>query len=165
MLIIDNHKGSFKVRVAGVMQQENRILLLNEPLAGEYWFLPGGRAEMHESTDETLTRELEEEMQVKPRIGTLLWVIENFYTIHQIPNHTIGFYYRVDLPENHPLSYEAEYFSEREEDGVMKKFHFRWCSPYEIESMDIRPPCLKEMLKNINSFSQPYHCVIRERST
>ena len=92
MLTIANQKGSFKVRVAGIMRQENNILLLNEPLFAPYWFLPGGRAEMHESTKETLSRELEEEIQGVPLVGDLLWVTENFFVRHEVPYHTLEFY-------------------------------------------------------------------------
>lgn len=162
MLTIKNHKGSFQVRTAGVMQKANKILLLNEPLVGEYWFLPGGRTEMHESTDQTLFRELEEEMNAKPKIGRLLWVIENFFTLRETPFHTLGFYYAVEIPQSHPLSHQEEYFTERNEESLLKKFHFRWCSLSEIQSMDVRPPCLKELLAETNRSSAVTHFVVRE---
>ena len=165
MLSIKSPKGFFNIRVAGVIQRDSEILLLNEALVGEYWFLPGGRAEMHESTDETLVRELEEEMNAQARIKKLLWIIENFYTISEKPSHTIGFYYSVEIPKNHPLAIQEEYFTERQEDGVVKKFHFRWCSLDEISHMDIRPPCLKKMLQEMHSHSQLDHFVIRENAS
>lgn len=146
MLTIKNHKGVFKVRVAGVMRKENKILLLNEPLVGNYWFLPGGRAEMHETTHETLTRELEEEMRGKPVVGDLLWVTEHFFTLNQIAYHTLEFYYTFTLQGAHPLLTQDTYYAERPEDGVIKQFNFRWFAPDEIASADVRPPCLKKIL-------------------
>lgn len=161
MLVIRNEKGAFKVRVAGVFQKDGKILLLNEPLVGEYWFLPGGRAEMHESTDQTLVREIEEEMDFTPKSSQLLWVMEDFYTFQNVPRHEIHFYYTVELPECHPLYSQAEYFSERPEDGIVKQFHFRWCSLDEISSMDIRPPHLKERFQKICP-SHVTHFVFRQ---
>lgn len=148
MLTITNQKGEFKVRVAAVIRQKGRVLLLNEPLVGSYWFLPGGRAEMHESTDETLFRELKEEMNVTAKIGALLWVVENFYTFSGVAKHVLGFYYSVEIPESHSLSREEEYFAKRAEDGIIKQFHFRWVTIDDIEKKDIRPPFIKKLLQN-----------------
>ena len=162
MLIIKNHKGSFQVRAAAVMQRDDKILLLNEPLVGEYWFLPGGRAEMHESSGEALTRELDEEMNLKTNVRRLLWVIENFFTLRGASYHTLGFYYTVEVSDHHPLSQQEEYFTERNEDGIQKKFHFRWCSLSEIRSMDIRPPCLKGLLTEATRSTTVTHFIVRE---
>jgi 8-oxo-dGTP pyrophosphatase MutT (NUDIX family) len=162
MITIKNQKESFQVRVAGVIQNGDQILLLNEPRVGEYWFLPGGRAEMHESSDITLLRELEEEMNVKARIHKMVWIIENFFTLREVSHHTIGFYYSVEIPNDHPLCSQKEYCTERFEEGVVKKFHFRWCSSSERVRMDIRPPCIKRMLDSLTPSSSLLHCVVRE---
>ena len=123
--MIKNHKGVFKVRVAGVMRKGNKVLLLNEPLINNYWFLPGGRVEMHESTKEALARELEEEMCGKPLVGDLQWVTENFFTLNRIAYHSLEFYYTFTLQGAHPLLSHDTYHTQRLEDGVVKQFHFQ----------------------------------------
>lgn len=160
MLYIKNIKGVFKLRVAAVLRREGKILLLNEPLAGTYWILPGGRAEMHESTDTALARELEEEMGGTFEIGRLLWVVEDFFTYGDTPTHTIGFYYSVDLPTNHPLCSQDEYRTSRDEEGQHKQFHFRWCSQEEILNMEVYPTCVKALFPTIDNVSHIHHCVI-----
>jgi 8-oxo-dGTP pyrophosphatase MutT (NUDIX family) len=132
MLYIKNAKGVFKLRVAAVIRREGKLLLLNEPLAGTYWILPGGRAEMHESTDTALARELEEEMGGTFEIGRLLWVVEDFFTHEHTRSHTIGFYYAVDLPINHPLCSQEEYHTSRDEEGQHKQFHFKWWGKFRL---------------------------------
>jgi len=163
MLFIKNQKGSFQVRAAAIIQKEQSVLLLNEPLVGPYWFLPGGRAEMLESTDEALKRELKEEIQTTLSLGKLLFVIENFFTLQQMSHHTIGFYYQAFLPVGHPLSSCSEFFTEREEEDVLKRFHFRWFSLSELKDVDLRPPFLKEIVPTLTSESTLRHCVVRER--
>ncbi|MFA6119168.1 MAG: NUDIX domain-containing protein [Parachlamydiales bacterium] len=145
MLVIKNQKGIFQLRTAGIVKKGEKILLLNEPHVS-YWFLPGGRVEMHESTKETLERELLEEMNAKAEIGNLIWIIENFFPFNGAPFHEIGFYYEVKIPSDHPINSRDEFHFQREEDGKIKKFHFKWFSQNELLSMDIRPKCLKNKL-------------------
>ena len=164
MLTVRNQKGVFNLRVAGVMRKDDKILLLNEPLVGSYWFLPGGRAEMHESTDEALRRELAEEMNGPVVPERLIWVIENFYTMNHVPHHVIGFYYTARLPEDHLLARENELVLKRHEDGVVKTFHFKWHGIDELTDIDLRPPCLKPMLATIPSGENPCHFVSRQPS-
>jgi 8-oxo-dGTP pyrophosphatase MutT (NUDIX family) len=164
MLIIKNPKGSFKIRVAAVAIHDGAILLLNEPLIGTYWFLPGGRAEMHESTDETLIRELEEETGESVVLGPMLWVIENFYTRKHESHHTIGFYYAIEIPDSHPLKHNQEYVIQQHEDGIVKTFHFRWHPINDLASIDLRPPCLKTMVHTIPPPGHIHHCVARENT-
>ena len=164
MLYIKNAKGVFKLRVAAVIRREGKLLLLNEPLAGTYWILPGGRAEMHESTDTALARELEEEMGGTFEIGRLLWVVEDFFTHEHTRSHTIGFYYAVDLPINHPLCSQEEYHTSRDEEGQHKQFHFKWCSPEEVNAMELHPQCVKGLFPTIDAIPHIHHCVVGEIS-
>lgn len=163
MLYIDNAKGTFKLRVAAVLRREGKLLLLNEPLVGTYWFLPGGRAEMHESTDTALARELEEELGGTHSIGKLLWVVENFFTYNNRPNHTIGFYYAADLSKDHPLCFQEEYHTSRDEEGQHKQFHFKWCTPEEVNAMKILPHCVKDLFPTIDTVPHIRHCVVGEK--
>lgn len=163
MLTIKNGDGYFKVRVAGVMRKENKVLLLNEPLVGTYWFLPGGRAEMQESTRETLARELEEELQGKPIVKDLLWVTEHFFTLNQLAYHSLEFYYAFALQGSHPLCTQESYDAERFEDGIVKQFRFRWYGLDEFAETDIRPPCLKKILLDPAQASPTVrHLIVRQ---
>jgi 8-oxo-dGTP pyrophosphatase MutT (NUDIX family) len=163
MLSIKNTGGFFNLRVAAVIRRERNLLLLNEPLAGPYWLLPGGRAEMHESTDLALAREVEEELGAIPKIGRLLWVIEDFFPGNGIRCHTIGFYYSVDLPPDHSLYSQEAYHTRRVEDGQDKRFYFRWCSPEEVLAMDVHPSVVKNLFPTIDNVPHVHHCVVGER--
>jgi ADP-ribose pyrophosphatase YjhB (NUDIX family) len=147
MLTIKNEKGIFQLRVAAVIRKKDKILLLNEDHV-TYWFLPGGRCEMNETTKYTIERELLEEMNAKVKIKNLLWIIENFFVLRGSPFHEIGFYYEAIIPKNHPLNTLDEFIFENEENGKIKKYHFKWFKISKIKKLDIRPPCIKNMFSS-----------------
>ena len=118
---------------------------------------------MHESTQEALTRELEEEISGTPIVGNLLWITENFFTPDQTPYHTVEFYYAFTLAGPHPLLSHDTYHSELFENGIVKQFNFRWFTPDEIASVPIRPPGLKKILFDpLRNSSLVHHLIIRE---
>ncbi len=78
MITIEEEGVKFQYRVAGVTMHYGRVLLHradDEP----FWTLPGGRAEMLETAEQTLKREMREELNADVQVGKLLWVIENFF--------------------------------------------------------------------------------------
>ncbi len=65
MGMIDFEAGGarFSYKAAGVALDGERVLL-TQLAGGDFWFLPGGRVELHESATEALRRELREELGV-----------------------------------------------------------------------------------------------------
>jgi 8-oxo-dGTP pyrophosphatase MutT (NUDIX family) len=52
------------IRCACLVAEQNDRLLLVRARANEHWYLPGGKIEEHESPEETLQRELAEELGI-----------------------------------------------------------------------------------------------------
>ena len=88
--------GLFNFRAAGVAVINEKLLLHKTP-DDKFWSLPGGRADMFESTKETLLREMKEETGMSVSVGNLMWVVENFFEYNQLRYHELGFYYRMHL--------------------------------------------------------------------
>lgn len=90
----------FNVRVYGLLQENDHLLVMNELVFGEKVVkFPGGGLEYGEGILACLARELKEELHVE------LSSAEHFYTtdffiqsqFHAVPNQVISVYYRIKL--------------------------------------------------------------------
>jgi len=82
--------GVFNFRVAGILFNKNKVLihgLIND----DFYAFPGGRVEMFESTENTIIREMTEELGITVTINRLLWVVEHFFN-NDSKYHKICFY-------------------------------------------------------------------------
>lgn len=77
MIRLDRKPQLFSMRVAALILQ-NGHLLVQRGTRDNYWALPGGRAEIGESSQETIIREIGEELDRDCSVERLLWSAENF---------------------------------------------------------------------------------------
>ena len=90
----------YQMRVAGLGFREGHVLVhraVHEP----FWTFPGGRAEIGETSDETLRREMIEELGVEVTVGRLLWTVENFFHYERRDWHELGLL----LPDGYPAEF------------------------------------------------------------
>ena len=97
VIVWDQGVARFNFRVAGVAIRDGQVLL-HRGERDSYWSLPGGRAELLESTEETLRREMLEELGIAARVERLLWVVENFFTLDARKYHELSLYFLMTLP-------------------------------------------------------------------
>lgn len=67
---------TFRVRVTGVLVEDDRILLVKQQVGAREWSLPGGKAEAGETLEQALVRELAEETGIAVRVDKLLYVCD-----------------------------------------------------------------------------------------
>ncbi len=63
---------------AGVLHKDGRIMIYKRPRGKKYaglWEFPGGKMEGEESPEETLRRELREELAIDVRVGRVLDIL------------------------------------------------------------------------------------------
>src|SRR5260370_191756 len=110
--MITFRKGSLKFtfRVEDVIIRDGHVLLQHAEQQ-RHWFLTGGRAELRESTAETITREMREELGIEVRVERLLWVVENFFELAAILHHELGLYFLVSIPDDAYLNTPAQSFT------------------------------------------------------
>ena len=132
----------FQVRAAAVVLHDG-FLLLHRAAPDEYWALPGGRVEILESAAATVEREMLEELAEPVICGPLLFVVENFFTLGETPNHELGLYFSATLPTGSDLLSK-----DRLHAGVEghTKLEFRWFQQTELPRIDLRPAFLRESL-------------------
>jgi len=150
---------TFNYRTAAVFINENKVLL-HRFEGKDYWVLPGGRAEMHESSAESLTREMMEELGTDIHIKRLLWINEYFFTHENGQNfHEIAFIYLADFDRNSELYNFTGELERKELDGT--GLFFKWFSISEIDKQKLFPEFLKKGLRNLPS--ELKHLIIKEQ--
>jgi len=71
--------------VAAAVVDEGRLLVVSKKAAPETFYLPGGKPEDGESPEETLARELEEELGVAPRDLEPFCEVEDVAALEGVP--------------------------------------------------------------------------------
>ena len=63
--------GRFNYRIAGVVIHEGKVLLMTEDRI-DFWYLPGGRAHMFESSVQALQREIQKKLGEAPAMDRFI---------------------------------------------------------------------------------------------
>lgn len=136
-------RGKFNVRVAALIVHEGKILVMRDD-AGDYFYLPGGRITLHETSGDAMRREILEELNETVSSPRLRWVVENyFYEKHQkMDFHEICFFYECKLNHDSKVLSCTEF--ETEERGRVN--HFQWIPVQDLEVANVVPSFLKERL-------------------
>ncbi len=157
MIRLDRKPQLFSMRVAALIFQNNH-LLVQRGVKDDYWALPGGRAEIGESSEQTIVREIGEELDRACSVERLLWSAENFFAYDVYSAHELGFYYLVSL--DHPLPFHVNDIVHRVMDGI--EVEFRWL-PARISALienDLRPRFIAERIEALPSRHE--HLIVRE---
>jgi 8-oxo-dGTP pyrophosphatase MutT (NUDIX family) len=136
----------FTFRIAGILIHQQHVLC---QLAAkeDFWFLPGGRAELGESATVTLLREMQEELGVDMKIERLLYVVENFFTDPDDAWHELGLYFLMTAPEDSYLNQSLETIIRVDEVG--NHLRFDWLPISHLEELLLYPLCFQKALKEI----------------
>ncbi len=132
----------FNFRVAAVIVLESQVLLCRLKKE-QFWFLPGGRVKLGETTREALSRELKEELGGEHQIGRLMCCMENFFDHKSAQFHEICFIYEVAmLGSKQDLNDIQSHLDAGEE---FKFFPFS-----ELQRLDLKPPGLERIISQNN---------------
>jgi 8-oxo-dGTP pyrophosphatase MutT (NUDIX family) len=143
MISFDMSDGRFNYRVAAVVVHDGHVLVCREA-DGDFWFLPGGRCEMMESSHDAVRRELREELGVDSNIERLLWIVENFFIFGERRFHEFGLYFLVTLPGDSPQLDKSQIYAFRE--GVDLDLEMRWYRLPELSAINLVPAFLRDGL-------------------
>lgn len=77
--------------VAAAIVERGRLLVVSKMAAPSVFYLPGGKPEPGENLEQTLTRELDEELGVRPVGSRLLGEVNEIAAIERVPMRMIVF--------------------------------------------------------------------------
>lgn len=151
---IQNKHATFKYRTAGVIMDNNKVLVSRSKKFNGYVF-PGGHVELNESSKDAVARELKEEINTDFKVEKLFCVHENLYEAQDGRFASeIVFYYVLS-----PLSkLPKKEFSITENDkGVIKKHEYVWLDIDKLLDENVNP---KKVSKLIMEKPNTYNNVI-----
>ncbi len=130
-----------RVRVAGIVIQENSILLIqhikNEK---KYWLVPGGGVDWGESLEEALIREYKEETNLDIEVKDFLFFSE---TISPDKNkHVINLYFLVKIKN------DSETMKIGNETNLSD---LKYVSKEEIQNIKLYPNIKEQLMKILNN--------------
>jgi ADP-ribose pyrophosphatase YjhB (NUDIX family) len=148
----ENGNNLFNYRVVGVAVNDDRVLL-HQADGDDFWVLPGGRVEFGEAAEQTLKREMREELDVEVEIVRLLWVVENFFTYGTRHYHEIALYFLMRLPASCKYLLESGPF-ESEDAGT--PLTFRWFARRTevLAALPLLPSFLRTALHHLPESTQ-----------
>ncbi|KAA1182347.1 NUDIX hydrolase [Rhizobium tropici] len=151
-------RARFQVRVAGLGFRDGHVLV-HRAVHEHFWTFPGGRAEIGETSEETLRREMMEEIGVNVTVGRLLWSVENFFHYEQLDWHELGLYYLMDIPAEFP--FDPKDIVHRIQDGD-NDLEFKWVRATRdaLVALDIPPYFIAEEIEALPLTSR--HLVWRD---
>jgi mutator protein MutT len=123
-----------RVRACGIIYRAGRLLLQRKS-TDEVWALPGGKLEPGETPEAALAREFREELGWQVLVGERLCVLENSFTQDGVEIRQTEFCFTVTCDA--PLCVKD------------KTLEFRWVSPEELGTLDVRPKQMRMYLFQI----------------
>lgn len=142
---------SYKLNVrAGVVITHNNKILVHKNINSNHYALLGGRVVIGESSDETVKREVEEELGKEIDIIDYIATIENFFELKQSKYHEIMFVYRAEFKNDEDKKI-TETLKNIEGD---KNLQYEWLDLDKIDEYPLVPQVIKSILKE-NKF--PVH--------
>lgn len=139
--------GRFNYRVTGLIINNNKLLIMKDDKS-PYYYIPGGRVKMHETSRDAIVREINEEIEIEVRVNRLLWTVENLFVEKQSGNrvHELGFYYLLELKDESILKKGDKFIMN---EGGWNNLKFEWKSLEDIINLNIYPLFIRERIMNL----------------
>lgn len=147
MISLDFEQGRrFSYRIVAVFVHDGHVLA-HRADHENFWSLPGGRAEILETSESTVVREMKEELGVTVTVRRLLWIVENFFTFETRRFHELGLYYLVELPTDSPYLRKEVVYTGMEAD--LAPLTFKWFPLDHLDDLKLVPSFLQSSLRRL----------------
>ena len=160
MISYEENGNKFNFRVSAIiLDSTKKSILIHQIRDRNFWLLPGGRLEMLESSEQAISREMKEELNISTCKRKLGIISEDFFNFNGKSYHEMGFTYIITLPQNSPLLNKEGIFKGKEGE----KYLFKWHKIDKIKELDFRPKFLIKEIESINQLDKIKQIVIDER--
>lgn len=141
-----NKQGKFNYRVCGIIIKKNKILAMKDERS-PYYYLPGGRVMIGERAEDTILREIKEELEIEASIIRPLWLNQAFFTedVDELQYHEICIYFLIDIEESSILQMGNE-FTLQEGNHT---HDFEWLEFDSLKDLYFYPLFLKNEIFNL----------------
>ena len=151
--LFKNENHIYSLRVAGVTVHNNCLLVQREK--GNYVYaIPGGHVRIGETLADALIREYSEEMNFSIYSTRLLWTEECFGSWSGFSNHTITFYYLIELLGNYDFI-ENSFHPHNDN----QELEYGWVPLEQLEEIEIYPDFIKQEIHVLDH--TPKHFITR----
>ena len=137
-----------RVRVAGILIEDDRILLIEHTKNNrKYWLVPGGGVDWGESAAEALIREFKEDTGLDIEVEKFLFISETIAPDKQ--KHVINLYFKIKKVEN------SSNIMKLGEEKILTDLRF--IPEDEIKNIKLYPNIKEKLIKLLNKENiEPY---------
>ena len=135
----DNIKYNYRAGII-LINDKNEILVQNKKKY-DFWILPGGRVELLETSEQTIEREMKEELNLTihpKRVVLEAEIINKKESYHENLIFYLGYLSKSNIKNNDELKCL--------DDNELK---FKWVNIEKLNSINLYPKFLKEIISNI----------------
>ena len=145
-LTFKTEEGVFNCRVCAVILHDGKILATKTEHT-PYFYLPGGRVQLHEPAETAIAREIREELNIEPNILRPLWLNQGFFTEDVTGKrfHELCLYYLVDVSETGLLSRGKRFTMQ--ESG--RTYFYEWIPLDRLNEEYLYPLFIKEKISDL----------------
>ena len=150
-LTLTTEDGIFNHRIGYLIFQKDTVLLQKGTEDDGFWFIPGGRVQFGETSQQALKREVKEELGITLEKFHLSIIVENHFKHNKSNCHEIGLYYTVTAAKN----FDCPKYDEKGNTVI-----FAWHRINTLQSITLKPTFFQTRMPEFQS--GVHHIIHRE---
>lgn len=140
-LTINVEDYKLNVRAAGIIIHNNKVLV-HRDLNSDHYALLGGRVEIGEDSENTVKREIKEELDKDVEITGYISTIENFFEAKGEKYHEIMFVHKAEFINDEDKKIEDTLYNKEGKDHIV----YEWLELDKLQEYPLLPKIMKNIL-------------------